>query len=61
MTTIVAFAQDEIPDEEGPEGPPPASINRYIVFLVFLGMALAWAAFKKLAKPQPIETEQSNT
>lgn len=41
--TVAAFAQD---DEEGPEGPPPASINKYLLLLAIVGIVFAWHSFK---------------
>jgi len=45
IITVAAFAQDDMSDE-GPEGPPPAPINNYLLLLAIVGIVFAWRTFK---------------
>jgi len=44
---VAVFAQD---DEEGPEGPPGAPIDKYILLLAVIGIAFAFHTIKKTMK-----------
>jgi len=56
MSTIAVFAQDE--DDEGPEGPPQAPVNKYILLLMIAGVAFAWYTFKN-ARVSRLENKNS--
>lgn len=56
MSTIASFAQDE--DDEGPEGPPQAPVNKYILLLMIAGVAFAWYTFKN-ARASRLENKNS--
>jgi len=46
-TNATVFAQD---DDEGPEGPPQASINKYLLLMAVIGIAYAYHAVQKTMK-----------
>lgn len=47
----VAFVTAQATDE-GPEPPPPAPINQYVIFAIIIALTMAFAFFSKNEKLQ---------
>ena len=45
FSTSIVLGQSVDPD--GPEGPPPAPINEYLLLLVGVGIVFSWYVLKK--------------